>query len=219
MEQFKGWNADGPRGVLHYIDVAHRMFRQVEAEQTIYFSETTGKLPYLTTTEGTYNYSLPSNCWKLGAVLVEVGVTGSILDGYSGLDYGSRTSATLRYETVVLAGIEYARIQNIRSWPCTESAAARMAFTEDPGTSTDVYNLMYYKKPSAIVSDSIQLEVEPPYDELYLLPAVCKLIEGIEHGNYAEARREVLDLWRPKYWKEISTGEQGFDYEAEDRGY
>jgi hypothetical protein len=45
------------------------------------------------------------------------------------------------------------------------------------------------------------------------------LIEGIEHGNYAEARMEVLKVWRPQYWKEINSGAQGFDQETEDRGY
>ena len=219
QEQFKGWNANGPRGVLHYLDVAHRAFRQLESEQTVYFDETNGKLPYLDTTAGTYAYSLPSNCWKLAGVYVEAGVTGSILDNLSLADYGLRTSNTHKIEEVVLSGITYVRIHNVRSWPSTEAAVARMAFSDDPGTTTDVYNIKYYKKPVELYSDSIQLEVEPPYDELYLLPAVCELIEGIQHGNYAEARANLLGVWRPKYWKEINSGEQGFDFEAEDRGY
>lgn len=219
MEQFKGWNADGPRGVLHYIDVAHKLFRQVESEQTVYFNESTGLLPYLTTTAGTYNYSLPSNCWKLADVLVESGVTGSLLDTYTGVDYGMRRGGFNKIDIVTIANIDYLRIKNVRSWPAAEAAVARMAFTDDPGTSSDVYNLRYYKKPVSITSDSIQLEVEPPYDELYLLPAVCKLIEGIEHGNYAEARMELLSVWRPKYWNEINSGAQGFEYESEDHGY
>ena len=219
MEQFKGWNANGPRGVLHYIDVAHRIFRQIESEQTVYFDETNGKLPYLDTTAGVYAYSLPSNCWKLAGVYVEEGVTGSVLDNYTLADYGLRTSHKGVCESVVLSGIGYLRVKNIRSWPATESAVARLAFSDDPGTTDDVYNLKYYKQPVDIVSDSIQIEVEPPYDELYLLPAICELIEGIQHGNYAQARTNLLEIWRPKYWKEINGGEQGFDADAEDRGY
>jgi hypothetical protein len=219
QEQFKGWNANGPRGVLHYIDVAHRIFRQVESEQTVYFDETNGKLPYLDTTDGVYKYSLPSNCWKLAGVYIEAGVTGSLLDNLSLADYGLRVSNVHKIESVVMSGIEYLRLHNVRSWPASEAAVARLAFSDNPGTTDDVYNIKYYRQPVELVSDSIQLEVEPPYDELYLLPAVCELIEGIQHGNYADARTKLLEIWRPKYWKEINGGEQGFDFDSEDRGY
>ena len=219
LEQFKGWNADGPRGVLHYIDAAHKLFRQVECEQTVYYDETTGNLPLLTTTAGTYSYSLPANCWKLAAVLVESGVTGSLLDSYSNADYGIRTAVSKKIEPVTISGVDYLRIVNVRSWPSTESAVARVMFTDDPGDTTTVYNIKYYKKPADITSDTIPIEIEPPWDEMFFVPAVCKLIEGIEHGNYAEARMEILKVWLPQYIKKLNGGEQGFDQDTENRGY
>lgn len=219
QEQCKGWNVNGPRGLLWYLNQAHKMLLQKEAETRVYFDETTGKLPFLDTTDGVYNYSLPSNCWKLADVLVEIGVTGSILDNYTGADYGIRTASKRRIERVTFAGIDYLKIFQVRSWPASETAVARMAFADNPGTTDDVYNIKYYKKPTDITSDSIQIEIEPPFDVLYLLPATVKLIESQQHGNYLEARKELLATIIPMYWKEMNSGAQGFDNEAEDRGF
>lgn len=219
QEQYKGWNINGTRGILHYLNLAHRLFRQQEAEQTIYFTPATGRLPYQNTVAGTYQYTLPTNCWKLFGVFVEAGVTGSLLDSYYGTGYAMRVAAPKKIEVTTLSGIDYLRIHNVRSSPWSESGNATVLFTDDPGTTTDIYNIGYYRLPVDLVSDSIQMEVEPPWDEMYLLPATCKLIEGVEHGNYAEARKEVIDLWKSSYWKELNTGEQGMYSETEDRGY
>lgn len=219
QEQFKGWNINGPRGLIYYLNVAHKLFRQCEAEQIVYYDPSTGKLPYLVTTQGVFDYELPDNCWKLFSVLVEMGVTGSLLDNWTGADYGLRIGSQRKNEVVTIAGIDYLRIHNIRSTPSSEAANARVIFTDEPGQTTIIYNIGYYKKPAEILSDSIQIEVEPPWDDMYLVPAVCKLIEGIQHGDYANARREVLDYWRRLYWKEMNSGEQGMYSETEDRGF
>jgi hypothetical protein len=219
LEQFKGWNVEGPRGLRHYLNTAHRMLRQCEAEQMVYIDETTGKLPYLTTTAGVFAYTLPDNCWKLSAVFVEQGVSSQLLDPYGSTDYGFRVSTAGKVEWHTFSDIIYRRVLLVRSWPCTELANARLVFMGDPGDSTAVYNLRYFKRATDIVSDSIQIDIEPPHDEMILLPATCKLIEGIQHGNYLEARKEILTVWKPLYWKEMNSSEQGFDMNTDDRGY
>jgi len=231
QEQFKGWNINGPRGLLHYLDTAHRILCQTESANRVVFDSSTGLLPYLVTTAGTFTYNLPSDCWKLGDVLVEIGVNGSLFDNLSYYRYGTggvggtalmtgfRISSTRKLEHVTISGIGYIRVPHIRSFPAGESTLAKLIFTDDPGTTTTCYNIRYYKKCAELVSDSIPLEIEPPNDELYLLPATCKLIEGVQHGNYLEARTEILKNIKPLYWKECNSGEQGFDYDAEDRGF
>jgi len=219
QEQFKGWNVDGTRGLIHYLDVAHRLLLSAEAEQRVFIDETNGRLPFLTTVEGTFDYALPDNCWKLAAVYVEAGTNSSVLNRFRYLDYGwwRRQSLPLEYE--VFGGISFLKIPYIRSWPWNETQNARLAWLADPGDSTDVYSLKYYLLPTPIISDSIQIQIEPPWDEMFLLPATCKLVEGIQHGNYLEARAEVMSVIRPAYWAEQNSGEQGFDYEAESRGF
>lgn len=223
QEQFKGWNADGERGILPHLNAAHAILKTAKGEQNVYFDEASGRLPYLVTTDSDYDYDCGDNIWLLDGLLVEVEIaantSGTLLSTLTGFDYGTRrgTSKGVQYET--LAGIQYIRVPYVRSWPATETANCRLMFTANPGTTTTFYSLYGYRKPVQILSDTVQIEIEPPWDYMYLLPATAKLIEGIQHGNYVEARNYVLNVLKPAYQKEINAGEQGFDYETDDRGF
>ena len=222
QEQFKGWNTDGERGILPHLNAAHWMLLANESEQNIYYDESSGDLPALTTVSGTYNYSCDSNLWKLGGIYVRVEDVSSIsgtLVSLTGFDYGSRRYTQRPMEYITLAGIEYVRIPFVRSWPATESANARLMFNADPGDSTSYYRQYGWKKPTQIISEMIDPDIPPPWDYQYLLPATAKLIEGIQHGNYVESRSYVLGVLKPALQKDMNGGEQGFDYEPDDRGF
>jgi len=222
-EQCKGWNRDGYRGILQYLDIAQKTLLMEECEQNVAIDSTTGTLPSLNTTTGTYAYNLPSDCWKLGCIGIEVKiasvVSGTLLTTITGLDYGTRRQVQNPLTYFHFSGFEYVRVPYIRSYPATDSGVARLVFTADPGTATDYYKELYWKKPATLTSDSIPLEIEPPYDDLYLLPATVSLIHGVENGNYVEARTLILRDLKPAYWKERNSGEQGFSYESVSRGY
>lgn len=222
QEQHKGWNIDGERGILPHFNAAHFILGTVKAEQNVYYDEANGDLPALTTVSNDYDYTLPAAIWMLNGVYVRVEDISSMsgtLVSLTGFDYGSRRYTARPMEYVTLAGIEYVRIPFVRSWPATETANARLMFNADPGSSTNYYRLYGWRKPTAIISDMIQVDIPPPWDYQYLLPATSKLIEGIEHGNYVEARNYIERVLKPALQKEMNGGEQGFDYEADDRGF
>lgn len=224
QEQFKGWNIDGERGILPHLNAAHFILCTNESEQNVYYDEVNGDLPALTTIAGTYNYTLSNaiNIWKISGVNVRVEDISSIsgtLVSLTGFDYGSKRYTSRPMEYVTLAGIEYVRIPFVRSWPATETANARLMFNADPGSSTDYYRLYGWKKPTQIISESIQVDIPPPWDYEYLLPATAKFIEGIQHGNYVDCRRYVTTVLKPALQKEMNSGEQGFDHETDDRGF
>jgi hypothetical protein len=222
QEQFKGWNADGERGILPHLNAAHFILAANKSEQNVYCDEANGELPALATTALTYNYSLDSNLWMLDSILVKVEEISQIsgtLVSLTGFDYGSRRYTAKPMEYITWGGLEFVRIPFLRSWPATETAAARCMFTANPGDSTDYYRQYGYKKPTQIISDAIDPDIPPPWDYQYLLPATAKLIEGIQHGNYVEARQYVVNVLKPELKKEMNCGEQGFDYEADDRGF
>jgi hypothetical protein len=217
QEQYKGWNADGVRGIRTYLDTAHMMLVTALSEQRIYYDTSNGCLPYLTTTAGTYLYT-SSNHYSIDNVVVEVNVTGSLLDNISGSDYGFRNGKP-RISYVNHAGVDYINIPNVKTTPMTESASASIVFTKDPGDTTDVYQLYGVRAPARITSDSVQIEVPAPWDDMFLVPAVGLLIEGVENGNYLEARMQIYKNIIPAMRKQFNTGAQGFDYEAESRGF
>jgi hypothetical protein len=189
-------------------------------DQNVYMDEVNGTLPSLTTTAGTFNYNLPSNCYLLKWVLIQVNTIGSTgVTSVAGLDYGWNRVNALPPEYKTVGGVEYVRIPYIRSWQAGDSALARLMFTVDPGTSTGYYKLYYYKKPADLTSDSIPLEIPPPWDTTYLLPATMKLIEGINHGNYIEARASIIRDLQPALWREMDRGEQGDESFPVNRGF
>lgn len=222
QEQFKGWNINGDRGILPHLNAAHFMLLANESEQNVYYDETTGELPVLPTTKGTYKYDGDSNLWKIAGLYVrveDISTVAGALISLTGFDYGSKRYTTRPIEYVTLAGLEYVRIMFARTYPATESNPPKIIFNEDPGDSDKYYVQYGYKKPTQIVSDTIQMDIAPPWDYEFLLPATAKLLEGIEHGNYVEARQYVMGTLKPLLVREMNGGEQGFDFEADNRGY
>jgi hypothetical protein len=77
-----------------------------------------------------------------------------------------------------------------------------------------------YKRPVQILSENIEVEVPSPWDYDLLLPAAAKLIEGVQSGNYDEARQFIRKELKPLLWKQLDSGDQGdIDIEPVDRGY
>lgn len=219
-EQFPGWNRDGTRGLLRYVDIAQKALCMIPAEQLLIFDTSTGKIPAIPTVAGTYEYTMPAEVSFVDEVLVEAGDSSfSSLQTLSSQDYGRATRNSTIPEYRSIAGIEYFRIPFIRSWPASESANAKILFTKNPGDSSTSYRRRSYRRPATLGSDTIELTIPPPYDELYLLPAVGKLIEGVNHGNYIEARAAIVRDFKPLMWAAFNTGEQGKDYEPEERGF
>jgi hypothetical protein len=219
-EQFPGWNRDGTRGLLRYVDMAQKALCMIPAEQLLIFDTTTGKLPIIATTTSVFEYTMPAEVSFVDEVLVEAGDANfSNLQTLSYQDYGRTSRSAYLPEYRTIAGIEYLRIRFIRSWPASESSNARILFTKNPGTAAASYRRRSYRWPATLESDAIELTIPPPYDELYLLPAVGKLIEGVNHGNYIEARSAIVRDFKPLMWAAFNTGEQGKDYEPEERGF
>lgn len=223
VEQFKGWNRDGERGILRYLDVAHQILCNVETDERVIMDTSAGGLPGITTVDGTYEYTMPSNVGYVSKVGVESSLTstvsGTALSTLTGLDYGTRRGTYTPIEYFKFGGIEYIRIPYIRTYQAGETAYAKVLFTVNPGDTTSLYKYVAFKKPVSLTSDSIQHEIVPPFDDLYLLPATVKLLEGIEHGNYMEARAVIVNQIVPAYAKAMRVGEQGMDEIPPDRGF
>lgn len=219
-KQFIGWNRDGSRGIRHYLNLAQRMLCDVESEQLMIINESTGKLPAITTVAGTFTYSLPSTVGHIDSVLVEANDNSTLINNLYRQDYGSVSRASqIVAEEITISGIKYIRVPYIRAFPATESNVAKIVFTEDPGTTSDIYRYRGYKLPTDIVSDTIELTIHPPYDMLYLFPATALLLEGVQNGNWLDAINTIKEYYIPKMHMTFNEGAFGTCYEAEDHGF
>ncbi|HUX57151.1 MAG TPA: hypothetical protein VMV77_09260 [Bacteroidales bacterium] len=217
-KQFPGWNLDGDRGILFYLNSVQKMLCHVEAEQLIVFDETTGKLPVINTISGDYSYDLPSTVGFVTKVLIEAGSGNLVANGLFAQDYGSRVSQRPG-NNIDISGIQYIDIPQIRSSPANEVSAAKIIFMVDPGTVNDTYRYLGYRKPTELVSDTIPLTIPPPYDIQYLLPATETMIMGVENKDIVNAYRAISDEFIPKMQRAFNKGGFGANYESEDRGF
>lgn len=217
-QRFSGWNRDGEHGVLRYLNSAHDILMSMESQQTLIFDPLTGKLPPLNTTAGVFSYTMPTDVWRVSGILVEVTNPNLTL-----IDYGTITSLirTSYKNSEKIGGVQYAKIPYIRSWDrVNDLTLARVMFTKDPLDQTDFYYRQSYKCPVQILSESIQPEVPAPWDFDMLLPAAAKLIEGVQNGNYDEARRIVRHEIKKELWKVLDSGDQGdMDFEPVSRDF
>lgn len=221
--QCDGMNRDGPNGLLFFLNTAQDILCNSSTEQNIKFDTSTGKLPVLNTIDNKYEYDAPSDCWKIAGILIEAIKSGSLMDDfyYHYSDYGLpqiQRSGINGIERLEIGGIEYVRCPYARTYYATDSGVAKAMFTENPGNTEDIYLWYYYKKPAKLYSDNIELTIPPPYDYLYLFPAVVRLVQGFKDGDFLKAHTDVK-LLRQKYMLELNKGEQGFEYNADDRGF
>ncbi len=216
-----GINRNGDVSIQFITDIAQNVLLSVESEQYTVFSNATGRLITLDTVAGTFRYDAPALCWRIAAILVEIDQSSGLIDRlYYNTDYSSgRTrSGGNKLETVKISGISYYRVPFTRSIDATDGNVAMVLFTEDPGTTTGVYRLWFYPKPIKLSSDTIPLSIGPPFDFLYLFPAVTTLYSAMQDGDMVEAIQKILAI-RDNYHNELNKGAQGIDLESRDRGF
>lgn len=224
VARFKNWNRDGEMGVLRYLNAAHSQLMATESESNLIVDTATGGLPVLNTTAGTFLYTMPADVWRVSGILIRLD-DGSIP---SSLDYGQYNLQTMQrpLRTTMknarsIGGRFYAKYAYARCRDYVNpSSLATVMFTRDPETKTNYFYRQSYRRPTDILSETIQPDMAPPWDFQILLPAAAKLIEGVQSGNYMEAYEYVNTVFKPAYWKQQNAGDQGeYDAEPVDRGF
>jgi hypothetical protein len=231
VSRFNGWNRGGDHGVLKYLNTAHEILMAAEMQQNVIFDSTTGNFPLLNTTQGVFNYSMPDDVWRVVGILISIDLWNQPLfdyDLFGGVyDYGMFGSGLNRHigtsykNSIAIGGALYAKIPFIRTWDRVNALTpARLMWTKDPLTRSGIYYRYSYKRPTQIISESIQPDIPTPWDFDILIPATAKLIEGVQSGNYDEARQILRNELKPLLWKQMNSGDQGdIDIEPVDRGF
>jgi len=222
VQRFNGWNRGGDHGVLRYLNAAHEILMSVDCQQNIVFDTSIGKLPPLNTTAGTFFYQFPDTIRRVDSIVVESSQVGPNLFDYGMSVFSTSLLGRTAYKnSLVVGGIQYTKIPYIKSKDrINSSTPANVMFAKDPLDKTDFYRYFSYKVPTQILSENIQVDIPTPLDFDILLPATAKLIEGVQNGNYDEARRIIRMELRPLLLRELDAGDQGdLDMEPVDRGF
>lgn len=188
------WNRDGDRGVLPILDEIHRYMRSHDCETNLYIDPSTGFPPYLTTTAGTYQYSMEDTVRKIGRVF-----TAQTENGYDDVS---------QYRYLAYLGEQYYEVP-VTTRPRTRGTNAYLVFRDDPGTSTSKYFYERYDEPATISSESVNLEVEEQFHDLVVDGCVARIRE-YEYGDnapYMQWRdRVAVDYWGTQNENYYHTG-------------
>jgi len=209
--------------VIPIINEVNKILYKHECSQGVITDPVDGDLPNLATTDGTYLYDAP----VIGAFTPWC-VSGVYLRRPISRDYNfshdyqySEPPLVNTFEYLEFGGNYYYPYNFIHTTDALEGQVAQITFTRNPGTSTDRFRLLMYKTPTEIDSDRIQLSI-PDRDGAhrnYVFPAVMKLVEAQNNGNYIEAVDYIENVLKPKVWKVLNSGAQGRRHKTMPRYY
>jgi len=201
--------------VIPLINEAQNILYKHECNQTLLVDTTTGLLPVFTPTTGTYLYDGPANTWRVAGIHRRLPSILNRTGYYAQYYYNSeRSPLTNSFEYREIGGNYYYPMQFFQTRDAVEGGRPQIIMTAEPGSggaSVDTLYMEAYKTPTQITSDRIQLTIPDSNGahRLYVFTAVMKLIEGQNHGNYAEAIQFIEDYLKPKMWKQLNGGYQG----------
>ena len=209
VRRFKNFERDGEDGVLQYLNAANAILYQVEAEQTIVFDQVTGMLPVLATIAGQNVYTLPDEYWRCGNILVSAARARHEFGYASQFAFGSPHGCRSE-DLIVYGGHRYWPVEKVKTRDSARSGSpVQILFQGDPGTTTNVYHIRGYKRPTNILSETVDVDIPEPLDIECLVPATCSLIDGVLNGTYPEALQYVKRTYGPVVQKRLNGGAQG----------
>lgn len=218
--QAQGFNREND--VIPAINEVHKMVTKRELPQLVITDPATGSLPILPTRTTVLRYTAPvvggHTPWCVSGVYTRWPNTRD----YGSVDYNYYEPPlvnTTDYKE--FGGNYYYQYQFVRSFDALEDVAAYVLFSRDPGESDNRFYLLMYRTPTDIASDRIQLQIpdREGAHRLYFFPAVMKLIEAQNHGNYMEAVAYIEDVLKPKMKEILSAGVTGHTHRTQSQYY
>ena len=214
-----------PADLFPLLDTVVQILYRHEHPQTMLIDAATGRLPRIgTDAEGYGPYYGPAGTWRVSRVLL----WGEEI----GRDYGLEYDYVSDKDAVEINGNMYYVYRYVRTEDAVEVgpnpaagvlALPKIWFSQDPGdTQTSLrYHVQAYKTHPQVLSDRVQLLI-PDADgthQTIVVPALMKLIEGQNHGNYMEAIEYIEQTLKPRLWDRMSAGAQGKRHKTTGRPY
>ena len=186
-------NPDWARSnILNVINDLVQAVLQRETDANVYIDPTTGDLPYLATTGGTFQYSISVpgvSFFKIQEIVT--GNTPPIFDAKNNTPSVSRE--------VFFMGRKYYVAQTKKTQPLGNQPAS-VIFRADPTTQPTQYQIYGYVSPvAAALSESTQIPIEEQYRQ-DMVGYVQELVDAMDNGLYAT----VLPTIQMKFLNKIT---------------
>lgn len=187
--------------VLDIVNNLTKFFCKRELDSNVYIDPATGNLPYLTTTAGTYTYSISIpgvSLWSVKEIVVDPG--SSLPNFYP--QYSAYNDRNARVTTII--GKRYQTI------PCkknndSDPSGLSVTFSDDPGTTTTVFRVAAFESPAEVLSLSVNIPLDDRYRYTVMIPAVQAMIDALDNGRTADAMQYIEDNLVPRLGQDLDV--------------
>jgi hypothetical protein len=194
--------------ILSLIQNVVDMVLKRESDAFVYIDPTTGDLPYLSTTDGTYQYSVVIagvTIWKVGAILVDtsqaipnIGTMDLVINGQSGLAVSGANNNNFDalFGKVKFGAKSYNKAPT-KNTDQSGSIAPSVLFLFNPTTQSKLYRILAYQTTGATLSLSSYIPIAD--SQLFdLVACVCELIDAMDNGRFADIYQRINNYWLPR---------------------
>jgi hypothetical protein len=169
-----------------------------ESVLSTYIDPTTGKLPYLSTTAGTFLYSISIPgvaIWKISEIVEDRDANWYGGSGNMGLWHHAH-GADDRYVREIDFYTKKYMTLSCRKTQAIGSVAPTVTFTHDPGTNATKFQIMALLTPDILSAMSQSIDLS---DNLKpnLVAAVQELIDAEDNGRFSDAWATIKSQWLP----------------------
>lgn len=210
-QQAEGWNRTGERGLLEVLDHAQEILMDQESHQHIAY-RTDGKLPHLTTVDGTYQYTLDQATTGLAFDIHKVDDVLVPADLVIDFDYDIFPHYRPPHEPMLFNGIEYLRFYEVATTEALQGSYPTLTFRVNPGDTTKQFYILSYKKAATLTSESVALSVPKKYHHTTLLPVAMLLLEARQNGTFVENLEVIEQRYAKRFRQDMDRGAQGVSY-------
>jgi len=180
-----------PAQILDVLNDVHTMCFKRESVHLIHLDPTTGDLPYLSTTAGTflYNVTIPGTpIWKIAEIVIDF--SQAVPDTSVDQSYD-------RYQREYDMMSRKYRCVPTRKEEAVGNQPVQVTFLFDPGTQSSLYKIAGYESPPVISALSQSL-MWHDHQVASVIACVQGLLDAQDNGRFAEAWADVQDKWLPE---------------------
>jgi hypothetical protein len=195
--------------ILDQLNFFQEMALKIASSSNVYYDPTTGDLPYLTTSDGVFEYDMPSFYFDVQAIVLK---DTTFLTNNPNFTASNRGTYVYPSNKLRLGSHEYCEVPIKHKKALGPNGVCTVMFRFNPKDSTQTYQIYGYTGPAnAIMSKSSVLNIPDKYHMMCVVPGVQTLIDGLDNGSFEDSIEKLKALYLPPIWADMQyDGEDNF---------
>ncbi len=183
--------------ILDLLNWFQEMCLKTSSAENIYYDITTGDLPFLSTTQGVFQYIMPSLYYDVEAIVIKDHTLLTNNPAFTASHFGEFKYPS---DLIRLGSHNYTQVPTVKTKAFGPAGVCSIMFTFDPQTTTNTYQIYGYTFQNAITSKQSILYIPDKYHLSCVVPAIQTLIDGLDNGDFENSIAKINQLYLPPIW-------------------